>query len=77
VLAAVLATAPWIAAFVRLSPTRPSRRARLGRDGCRLRPTAKIMRPAVVWSTEVTTALICWPMNRLPWSTTTIVPSSR
>src|SRR6185503_8339698 len=38
---------------------------------------AKIIRPAVVCSTLVTVTSSIWPMCFLPWSTTTMVPSSR
>ena len=38
---------------------------------------AKIIRPAVVCSTLVTVTSTLWPMSFRPWSTTTMVPSSR
>ena len=41
------------------------------------RSLAKIMRPAEVCSTEVTTTQAVCPMTRLPLSTTIMVPSSR
>ena len=35
------------------------------------------MRPAEVWITDVTTAVMVWLMSRRPFCTTTMVPSSR
>ena len=41
------------------------------------RSRVKIIRPAVVCSTLVTMTSTIWPRYFLPWSTTTMVPSSR
>src|SRR5262249_59642690 len=53
------------------------------RPGAQRRPPSssatrvKIIRPAAVWSTEVTATATVWPRNFRPWSMTTMVPSSR
>ena len=39
--------------------------------------SAKIIRPAEVWITDVTTAVMVWLSRRRPFWMTTIVPSSR
>src|SRR5205814_170434 len=73
-----------------IRPRRRSRRLRASRQSSwarEARPvprraswpagSAKIIRPAEVWITEVTTAVTVWLMRRSPFWITTMVPSSR